>query len=350
MKHQGVYKILNCITGDCYVGSSARVSGIESRWKDHVNLLRRNKHHSPILQRAWSKYGEENFKFEIIEECDPSQCLIREQFYLDTLFPKYNILKKAGNCLGRRASDETRKKLKNRSYDWMRGDKNWNRDPDRKEFLRENFKKINIRQYVTDDTLKKIAESRRGIPRSKQTKYKISKSLVGVKKTSEHIEKMKNGAKRLFGKDNHFFGKKHSDETRMLISNGVKGKTKGLMVGEKNPMFGKDHTQENKHIMSIKSMEFWNGDVGMEMRRKRSQMLVGRTNKFALRGVRHPRYNPTIYTFHNNVLNIEFIGTMFDFRKKYKLSGDICYLLPGKRKRYKQYKGWEITNNETTKK
>ena len=39
------------------------------------------------------KYGIENFQFEIVEECLKSELLNREQYYLDTLNPKYNICK-----------------------------------------------------------------------------------------------------------------------------------------------------------------------------------------------------------------------------------------------------------------
>ena len=62
----GVYKIINLKTKDLYIGSSIQ---IEKRFLRHKKDLRNNKHHSIILQRAWNKYKEENFKFEIIEEC-----------------------------------------------------------------------------------------------------------------------------------------------------------------------------------------------------------------------------------------------------------------------------------------
>lgn len=33
------------------------------RWKDHLRLLRLNKHHSQYLQNAWNKYGENAFEY-----------------------------------------------------------------------------------------------------------------------------------------------------------------------------------------------------------------------------------------------------------------------------------------------
>lgn len=89
----GVYKISNIINGKLYVGSS---KDIYKRWHQHRRALDDNKHDNPYLQNAWNKYGMNNFKFEIIEECDPLIQFEREQFYLNTLNPfgdnGYNIV------------------------------------------------------------------------------------------------------------------------------------------------------------------------------------------------------------------------------------------------------------------
>lgn len=80
----GVYKITNIINGKLYVGSS---KDIHNRWYQHERDLDSNIHGNPYLQNAWNKYGKKNFKFEIIEECDPSVQFEREQFYLNELNP-----------------------------------------------------------------------------------------------------------------------------------------------------------------------------------------------------------------------------------------------------------------------
>jgi hypothetical protein len=59
-----------------------------------------NKHSNQHLQNSWNKYGEQNFRFEIVEECYPSDCITREQHYFDTLHPQYNILSVAGSPKG----------------------------------------------------------------------------------------------------------------------------------------------------------------------------------------------------------------------------------------------------------
>lgn len=80
----GVYQIRNLINGKRYIGSAGR-RGVERRLREHRLLLERGKHHSARLQRAWDKNGADAFVFEILEECKPSQCLEREQYYLDTI-------------------------------------------------------------------------------------------------------------------------------------------------------------------------------------------------------------------------------------------------------------------------
>ena len=66
------------------------------------------------IYKALIKYGHSNFTLEILEYCDPSEILSREQHYLDLLKPSYNILKIAGSSFGYKHTDETILKLKNR--------------------------------------------------------------------------------------------------------------------------------------------------------------------------------------------------------------------------------------------
>ncbi len=107
----GVYKIINLKTKDLYIGSSIQ---IEKRFLRHKRDLRNNKHHSIILQRAWNKYKEENFKFEIIEECLEENLRAKEEYYLLNLKPVYNICKEAYSTAGREYKESTR--LKHRKY------------------------------------------------------------------------------------------------------------------------------------------------------------------------------------------------------------------------------------------
>lgn len=83
-----IYRILNTQTNDFYVGSTRNFT---RRKADHLHRLRRGKSTNTILQKAWNKYGSECFIFEILEEFQIGDLIEREQFYIDTLSPKYNV-------------------------------------------------------------------------------------------------------------------------------------------------------------------------------------------------------------------------------------------------------------------
>jgi len=60
------------------------------------------------------KYGYIKFSIDILEYCEPSDLIKREQYYMDVLKPEYNILKKAGSSLGYKHSLKTLLKFKKR--------------------------------------------------------------------------------------------------------------------------------------------------------------------------------------------------------------------------------------------
>lgn len=97
MKMSGIYTISNLLTRKIYVGSAAN---IYHRWGNHRSDLKNSKHHSPYLQRAWNKHGEENFKFEVLATCPKEYLIKMEQFFIDKIKPEYNISKTAGSPLG----------------------------------------------------------------------------------------------------------------------------------------------------------------------------------------------------------------------------------------------------------
>lgn len=76
-----------------YVGQTIH---FEVRKKTHLNSLRKGKHHSIKLQRAWDKYGEENFEF-ICKEVEINRIedlLLLEQKEIrehDSYFNGYNM-------------------------------------------------------------------------------------------------------------------------------------------------------------------------------------------------------------------------------------------------------------------
>lgn len=86
-KKCGIYLItVNCGENNplYYVGQSV---DIKNRWRYHLASLRNGRHMNIVTQRAFDKYGELNFKFEILIECDKSESTEIEQWFLDEMCP-----------------------------------------------------------------------------------------------------------------------------------------------------------------------------------------------------------------------------------------------------------------------
>ena len=111
----GIYRITNKIDGKSYVGKTGMNFG--DRWDCHRAQLNGGYHDNPHLQNAWSKYGAQNFEFEIIEE-------VTDVDTLNDLEMKYIAeYRAAGLCynihdggdggflLGKHLSEETKRKI-----------------------------------------------------------------------------------------------------------------------------------------------------------------------------------------------------------------------------------------------
>lgn len=76
----GVYLIICRSSKREYVGQS---QDIGARWADHVNSLRRHRHHSRKLQDDWNQFGADAFSFEILEQvADRDERESQETWYI----------------------------------------------------------------------------------------------------------------------------------------------------------------------------------------------------------------------------------------------------------------------------
>lgn len=175
----GVYRVVNQVSGDCYVGSSVNVN---KRWRSHVNYLKRGNHQSIKFQRAWDKYGIDAFLWEVIEVvADEAVLLGREQFYLDTLRPQYNMTLTVGTTFRhRKHSPETIAKMREAAV-------RRNQDPAYIEKLRQaNAGRNNwTGKHLSDEHRAKISATHMGHQRnvgqcrSVESKAKISAAHQG---------------------------------------------------------------------------------------------------------------------------------------------------------------------------
>lgn len=181
-KLTGVYAIRNITNDDIYIGSTA--IGFGERFCEHKSLLNRKVHNNPILQAAWNKYGQDSFFFGIVEVCEKHETLIREQFFLDSLNPKYNLAKVAeSNFRGRKHSNESKKKMS-----ISRSGRPWSESS---RPLRIAAFKIAYAQLSEGDKAKntrklELARAMRTPETHKRAGAAVSKALTGKKLTAEH--------------------------------------------------------------------------------------------------------------------------------------------------------------------
>jgi len=80
-KISGIYAIINKTNGKRYIGSSKQ---IKYRWRsNHIPQLKKGEHYNTHLQHAWNKYGEKNFDFQILEECNESNLVEKEEHWIE---------------------------------------------------------------------------------------------------------------------------------------------------------------------------------------------------------------------------------------------------------------------------
>ena len=124
LKVSGIYCIENITNHKTYIGSS---KNIYQRLLKHFALLRHNKHQNAHLQNAWNKYGEDSFRWFILELCDSKELTEKEQYCIDLFGAEYNITRIIErNILSRESrikQGETRRRLH------QEGKLEWNFNP-----------------------------------------------------------------------------------------------------------------------------------------------------------------------------------------------------------------------------
>lgn len=106
----GVYKMYHIKNKDMfYIGSAKRVNGEKAcrngfyrRFLEHIHFFENGKHNCLQFQKIINDLGVEGIRFEILEVLDgydSKYILDREQFYMDTLKPFYNISKNSRCCV-----------------------------------------------------------------------------------------------------------------------------------------------------------------------------------------------------------------------------------------------------------
>ena len=199
----GIYEILNTTNGHRYVGSAVN---LRRRKSTHWRRLRQKCHENQHLQRAWNKYGESVFDFDVIEYWEPEFLVSFEQWWMNMLRPEYNINPVAGSSLGVKRTDDARA--------------NMSAAKKGHEVSAEARAKISKAHMGNTTNLgrKHTAESKANMsaaamgkkrgPMSEEHKSQISAALMGREVTPETRAKISKTLK----------GYKHTDETKAKMS------------------------------------------------------------------------------------------------------------------------------------
>jgi group I intron endonuclease len=83
----GIYKIENITNNECYIGQSKNLC---QRKSTHFSSLRMNKSRHKLLQKAWNKYGENNFVFKVLLYCEKKDLKYYEDSLIEKINPIYN--------------------------------------------------------------------------------------------------------------------------------------------------------------------------------------------------------------------------------------------------------------------
>lgn len=185
-RRQIVYKIISIIKPErFYIGSTVN---LKTRINTHKHTFIHNKGNVKF-QNHYNKYGWDDLVFSIIEDNDfiSFQSLIdREQYYIDTLKPYFNVRPIADNNKGVSCSVKTRLKIGCSNKGKLSGDKNpmfGKRHKKESINLMSLHKKGNPLPAFTEEHCKKIGDSLRGIKRSYLTK-KVLKERGFFNRTS----------------------------------------------------------------------------------------------------------------------------------------------------------------------
>lgn len=214
----GIYKITSP-SNKIYIGQS---KDINNRLKDYLKL--QNCKGQIRLYRSFIKYGVQNHKFEIQEECNFDELNVRERYWQDF----YDVIKENGlNCFLTQTNEkpkifsiESRKKL----------------SETKKKMPRElliNFLNSNIghNRKHSEETKKKISKSSKGKIISIETKKRMSISGKGRNHTEESKLKMRK-PKPLTFKVLHT-SKKLIDIKTKIIYNSITEASKILKIDRK---------------------------------------------------------------------------------------------------------------------
>lgn len=174
-----IYKIKNLINEKEYVGCT--ISTLKKRFEEHIFRCLKTDSNTKLCNSI-RKYGFENFRIELIDECDVSNIYEKEKHFINKMNTFENGLNTTyggEGCLGYKHSKEICEKIskvlkegkshKNKTYEMIYGERSEEEKKIRKESVKKSW------ENMTDDDRKQRIEK---IRKTKQTKSKYKIELI----------------------------------------------------------------------------------------------------------------------------------------------------------------------------
>lgn len=194
-----IYKVTNVADGKKYIGKTT--NNLEKRKRGHIYDIKRS---NSYFHRALKKHGENNFKWEVICECETKEILNIMETYKIMVEHSHFSEGKGYNLTwggdGQSYGFHHKESSKQKISQYQKGIKHRKMLEETKEKLRI----INLGKTLTIETKEKISNSNKGRVVIEETKKKIGSKNKGSIRTKESKEV--NRIKHL--------GKKASEQTK----------------------------------------------------------------------------------------------------------------------------------------
>lgn len=174
-----------------YIGSS---KDLDKRRRSHLSNLKGNRHHNCIMQRLYNKYGMEDFNFSVLES-DVEDLFDRERYWIAKLNPNMNI----GGVGG--------------------GD-NLTNHPNRDEIIARRSAEQRRRNALLSDEERK---AKWGKHKEENHNWRGGTTFCSCGARISSSSATCHACRDRTGKNNPFYGRQHTEETKKKLSESRKG-------------------------------------------------------------------------------------------------------------------------------
>lgn len=222
-----IYKATNLINGKVYIGQTT--NSLDQRIKQHFS----KKDDGTYFHNALKKYGQDGFKWDVIDQADNENDLSEKEIYWISYYESFSDKNKGYNST---SGGETSKSVS--------------------EGVRLKISIKNKGKVITEEHKEKLRQAFTGRYVSNETREKISKAVQGDKNGMfgrKHTEEEKENLRKKSS------GRQHTQESKdkigkahkgKIVSDETKAKLSSAKTGKKLPPFSEQHINKLREANS----------------------------------------------------------------------------------------------------